>query len=88
MRFKNSVAVAAGGALGFLASLLVGALLLGWSARVWALVVVLGFAAFFILRRGDKPRKRAYLYAGGFVLGYALFVALLLVLDAVFPPLT
>ena len=62
MRFKNSVAVAAGGAL--------------------------GFAAFVILRRGDKPRERRHLYAGGFVLGYALFVALLLVLDAVFPPLT
>lgn len=84
---RHVISLLAGCALGFLASMFLSLLFLSWPIRTIWLAIVLGFAFFVIVWRGDKPFHRVYLSAGGFVLGYGLFAIILASLDIIFPPL-
>jgi hypothetical protein len=88
MNLKSVISLIAGYALGFLTSMILSLLFLSWPIRTLGSVIVLGFAFLVIVWRGDKPLQKGRLSAGGFILGYGLFVAILAFLDIIFPPLT
>ena len=78
----------AGFLFGFVLSMIVNALLLSWTARAFGLALVLCFAFLMMLRGSEDKRARAYLLSAWFVFGYALFAIALVLLDAIFPPIT
>jgi hypothetical protein len=87
MKRPYVISLLAGCAAGFLTSMFLSLLLLGWPIRAIWLAVVLGFAFFVIVWRGDKPFHMGYVRVGGFILGYGLFTAILAFLDIIFPPI-
>ena len=88
MNRQYVISLLAGCALGFLTSMILSLLFLSWPIRTLGLVIVLGVAFLVIVWRGDKPLHKGHLSAGGFILGYGLFAAILACLDILFPPLT
>jgi apolipoprotein N-acyltransferase len=73
---------------GFLVSLILSALLLNWPLRSLVLAVLLGLASIAEMRSAGGPRRGWALAGVWFTLGYALFAALLVWLEILFPPLT
>jgi hypothetical protein len=73
---------------GFVANMFLSALLLAWPYRTIGLVLVVGLAFIVMMQQGNKPPQRWHIIASGFILGYALFSALLAALDLIFPALT
>jgi hypothetical protein len=73
---------------GFVASLFLSALLLGWPYRSLVLVVLLVIVSLARLGRAAEPRRGWALAGAWFTLGYALAAGLLVGLELLFPPLT
>jgi hypothetical protein len=73
---------------GFLCSFVLSALFLSWPIRFLLLAILLGLASVADMTREQSPRRGWALAATRFTLGYALFAALLVGLEILFPPLT
>lgn len=73
---------------GFLCSLFLSALCLSWPIRTLLLAILLGLVSVTSMRRTEAPRRGWALAGAWFTLGYALFAALLVGLEVLFPPLT
>jgi hypothetical protein len=88
MNRKNAISFLAGASLGFIASLAVTLLFLSKPIRSFGSAIVLGLASFVIALRGVKPLASGHMRAAGFFLGYGLGVAIIAILDIIFPPIT
>jgi hypothetical protein len=77
---------------GFLAGGVIGMffvlLFLDWPVRTLGLALVLIATALLLLWRGQTPSQGAILFAAWFSLGFALSLALISILDMIFPPIT
>ena len=73
---------------GLVCAFFLSALFLSWPIRTLLLAILLGLVSITSLRRAQTPRQGWGLAATWFTLGYALFAAVLVALDIVWPPLT